>query len=128
MKSQVDLVKGWLRKAQSDLMVSSLCLNQGQALDAACFHAQQAAEKCLKAYLSGHNVTFPFTHNLEKLVELCVLNDSSFLSIKSIAQSLTPYAVELRYDDDFWPSQQAARQALDDARLVQQFVLARIPP
>src|SRR5438067_13923662 len=99
MKTQADLVKGWLRKAESDLTASGLCLSQNQALDTACFHAQQAAEKSLKAYLAAHNINFPFTHNLEKLAELCALNDPSFSSVKSLAQGLTPYAVELRYDD-----------------------------
>jgi HEPN domain-containing protein len=128
MKTQADLVKGWLRKAESDLTASSLCLAQGQALDTACFHAQQAAEKCLKAYLVAQNIAFPFTHNLEKLTELCMLNDASFSSVKSLAQNLTPFAVELRYDAEFWPSPEIAQQALDDALAIKQFVLDRTPP
>lgn len=128
MKTQADLVKGWLRKAESDLTASNLCIAQGQALDTACFHAQQAVEKCLKAYLVAYNINFPFTHNLEKLIELCMLNDPSFSGVKNMAQSLTPFAVELRYDDEFWPSSGTARQALDDALAIKQFVLGRIPP
>ena len=70
MKTQADLVKGWLRKADSDLTSASLCVEREQALDTACFHAQQAAEKWLKAYLTAYGVALPFVHNLEKLIEL----------------------------------------------------------
>lgn len=45
--------------------------------DAACFHAPQAAEKYLKAFLLHHGTKFPFTHNLKRLVELCEGIDAS---------------------------------------------------
>jgi HEPN domain-containing protein len=35
------------------------------------FHAQQAVEKSLKAVLAVKGVDFPFTHDIEGLVELC---------------------------------------------------------
>ena len=127
MKTQADLVKGWLRKAESDITAAQLCITEGTALDAACFHAQQAAEKCLKAYLIAHGISFPYTHNLEKLVELCISNDPSFSSLKGSAGSLTPYAVELRYDDDFWPLVTDAHQALEAALAIRDHVLERLP-
>ena len=33
MKSKDDLVRGWLRKAQSDLATTGFCLSAGDALD-----------------------------------------------------------------------------------------------
>ncbi len=127
MKSKDDLVRGWLRKARSDLATAGFCLSAGDALDVACFHTQQAAEKCIKAYLTAHEVDFPFIHNLEKLIELCAKLDPSFTTIKRLGQELTPYAVELRYDDEFWPSRETAREALDAATTLRDFVLARLP-
>ncbi len=127
MKSKVDLVRGRLRKAESDLASARLCLSAGEAFDTVCFHAQQAAEKCIKAYLTAHEIDFPFIHNLEKLIELCARVDPSFMNIKTLSQELTPYAVELRYDDEFWPSSDAARQALDAATTIRGFVLDRLP-
>ncbi|HET8626697.1 MAG TPA: HEPN domain-containing protein [Thermomicrobiales bacterium] len=59
MSERRDLVHGWLRKAISDLAAIELALGAGTALDAACFHAQQAAEKALKAYLIAYNTIFP---------------------------------------------------------------------
>jgi HEPN domain-containing protein len=127
MKSKVDLVRARLRKAESDLASAELCLSAGKAFDTACFHAQQAAEKCIKAYLTAHEIDFPFIHNLEKLIELCARRDQSFMTIKTMGQELTPYAVELRYDDEFWPPDEVAREALDSARAIRDFVLDRLP-
>ena len=127
MKTKADLVRGWLLKAESDLANVRMCLAAEQALDTACFHAQQAAEKFIKAYLTAHDIDFPFVHNLEKLVELCAQGDPSFLSMKTVSQELTPYAVELRYDDEFWPSAETVQQALDAALAIKEFVMDRLP-
>ena len=127
MKDRRDLVRGWLRKADSDLVAATLALDAEAALDTSCFHAQQAAEKLLKAYLLAFGVDFPFTHNLTRLLALCQVRDAAFSSLVPLAQLLTPYAVELRYDDDFWPLLADARQAHDAAVTIKQFVLQRLP-
>lgn len=126
MKTKADAVKGWLRKADSDLANVKACLQMNQALDTACFHAQQAAEKYLKAYLMAMEIEFPFIHNLEKLVELCAQRDQSFLQIKEISQSLTPYAVSLRYDEEFWPDRRTVEEALNMTESIREFVLPRL--
>lgn len=127
MKTLADLVRGWLKKAESDLAAADLCLEAGRALDAACFHAQQAAEKFLKAYLLAQGADFPLTHNLEKLMELAARYDPDFARIKPLGLELTPYAVELRYDSEFWPTEAAAGRALDAALAIREFVLERLP-
>jgi len=126
-KTVADLVRGWLLKAESDLTNAELCLDAGKALDTVCFHSQQAAEKFIKACLIAHGIAFPFIHNLEKLIELGAKHDPDFISIKSLGQELTPYAVELRYDDEFWPAAATASQALDAALTIKQFVMGRLP-
>ncbi|MGI8856379.1 MAG: HEPN domain-containing protein [Thermomicrobiales bacterium] len=126
MKDQTDLVRGWLRKARSDFTAIE-ALIAANTLDAACFHAQQAAEKYLKAYLAHANSPFPSTHNLVKLVELCLLLDGSFATMIHVVTPLVPYAVELRYDAEFWPDEQTAREARVSALAIEQFVLARLP-
>lgn len=69
MKDRVELTRSWLRKARSDMAAVEVLIGAG-SFDAACFHAQQAAEKSLKALLIHFGIAFPFTHNLSKLVEL----------------------------------------------------------
>jgi HEPN domain-containing protein len=126
MKKKSDLVRSWLRKAGSDITAADATLRAG-ALDAACFHAQQAAEKYLKAFLNNAGVRFPFTHNLTKLVEICAGVDSSFATIAPTVEPLTPYAVELRYDEEFWPDKETAEAARTSALTVKNFVLSRLP-
>jgi HEPN domain-containing protein len=127
MKDKADLIKGWLRKANSDMVALSASLEAG-AFDVACFHAQQASEKYLKAFLIHAGVAFPFTHNLAKLVDLCGGVDPSFRLLVSIVEPLTPYAVELRYDHEFWPGREVAENARDSALIVRKFVTDRLPP
>ena len=126
MKEKADLARGWLKKARSDEVAMDASLDAG-ALDAACFHAQQTAEKYLKAFLIHADVEFPFTHNLAKLVELCTEVAPSFRSLISVVEPLTPYAVEMRYDDEFWPSVEVAREARRLARTVKESVLSQLP-
>jgi len=127
MKEKADLVRGWLRKAESDSVALDASLRAG-ALDAACFHAQQVAEKYLKAFLTQAGISFPFTHNLAKLVELCVGSDPAFRSLLRVVEPLTPYAAELRYDQEFWPSLDVAEAARSSASLVRELVLKKLPP
>ncbi len=127
MKSRTDLVKNWLAKAESDLAGAELCLAAGRALDTACFHAQQASEKILKAFLIAHDVDYPHMHDLTKLVDLCGKQDAAFVSLKDAAAQLTPFAVELRYDTEFWPTADMARQAVEMAGAIRSFVLDRLP-
>lgn len=127
MKKKADIIQGWVRKAESDLRALKGSI-EADSLDAACFHAQQAAEKFLKAFLSHVGEKFPFTHNLSKLVHLCIKNDPSFSELLTTVESLTPFAVELRYDDEFWPSLTVAEEALQSALKVKNLVLKKLPP
>jgi HEPN domain-containing protein len=126
MKQRADVVRGWLRKASSGAAAVESLLKGGN-LDATCFHAQQAAEKYLKAFLTYHAREFPFTHNLAELVELCTTVDTSFRSLASDLAPLTPYAAELRYDDAFAPSREVAQQARNSALRARDFVVSRLP-
>lgn len=84
-------------------------------------------EKCLKAFLAHRSVAFPYTHNLTKLIEIAAGIDEAFRSLLPTVAPLTPYAVELRYDDSFWPSRQVAEEARSSAMAVFRVVLDRLP-
>ena len=126
MKERDDLVRGMVRKAESDLTALDASLSAG-AHDAACFHAQQAAERYLKAYLTSAGADSPHTHNLARLVLACATRNEAFGELMSAAQILTPYAVELRYDTEFWPdldtADEARRLAHDVRALVHEHLL-----
>jgi len=57
----------WLQLADEDLAMARLALDQG-IYRQTCFHAQQAAEKALKALLLVRRGTYPRTHSLEDLL------------------------------------------------------------
>lgn len=126
MKDKSDLVRGLLRKSRSDAKVMRASKDVG-ALDAACFHAQQAVEKALKAYLAHHGISFPYTHNLAKLVELAGQVDERFSGLVSVVEPLTPYAVEARYDEDFWPTRDDVDRALVSADSATDFIIECLP-
>ena len=95
--------------------------------DTACFHAQQVAEKYLKGLMAFMEQLIPRTHNLEELQQLCItLVPALQLTDVDLAE-LTPYAVQLRYDFEFWPDQETAEQALNIAERVRVAVLAVVP-
>ncbi len=62
-----------------------------------CFHAQQAAEKALKAIYLDRGWTFPYIHDLEKL--LAGLRENGLEAPQAVGQAvvLTSYAFEARY-------------------------------
>lgn len=122
MKNNRDLAEDWLKKAESDFANAELCISNNTALDTACFHCEQAAEKSLKAWLIAHDTPFPKIHKLEQLLELCLPMEPRFSELLADAKSLTRYAVELRYSPKFWPSIDEARTALEQARRIHQFV------
>ena len=60
MKSKIDLLKAWIKKAENDLIAAKILFKTKPEppLDIICFHAQQCAEKYIKAYLVYHNIEF----------------------------------------------------------------------
>ena len=59
MKGPLDRARELLDLAQEDLIAGSAILATGQAMRAACFHAQQAAEKSIMGLLSARDLTYP---------------------------------------------------------------------
>lgn len=93
--------RDWLRHAASDLRFARLGLMDMDVLrNQVAFHAQQAAEKSLKAVLVDRALRFPNTHDLEALVEIVQLAGLS-LPVAIQIESLTPFAVETRYPGVF---------------------------
>jgi len=63
------------------------------------FHAQQAVEKALKAWLSFLGLAYPRIHHLKNLFDLVEEQDpAGALNFRAL-QRLTPFAVQFRYDD-----------------------------
>ena len=110
------LTDEWVRKAEGDYATAGreLRVRNSPNYDAVCFHAQQTAEKYLKAFLQEHKVLFPKTHSLIELLELCLSEDPGFASERNRLITLDRYAVRYRY-----PGETADK---DEARLAFQTV------
>ncbi len=128
MKDRPALAQGLIRKGDSDLADARRTLASEGPYDTACFHAQQAAEKYLKAYLSWCEQAIPRTHDLEELQRLCVAMEPMPELAALDLTELTAYAVELRYDAEFWPPQPTAREAVALVEKVRTLILERLPP
>lgn len=71
----------WLRFAKDDLASARLHLATALILpNQACYHAQQAAEKALKATLMVRGVGFPKSHDLVALAALLPPADRGVIS------------------------------------------------
>ncbi len=120
--------RGWFRKAESDLTAARRVLEGDGPYDTACFHAQQAAERFLKGFLAFKARPVPRVHNIEDLQHLCCEADPGLNFALLAGTQLTPYAVELRYEFDFWPERETAAEAIVTAEALRAVVLERVAP
>ncbi len=123
-------VEKWLAKALNDLRAAEQLLKAPApriVAEAVCFHAQQAVEKLIKAFLTFHEIPFGKTHHLEYLINLASKVEPSFLDLMEDVSKLTPYAVEVRYPDDFYtPTLEEAEEAYKIALSVRDFVRKKL--
>jgi len=87
----------------------------------ACFHAEQCAEKYLKAVLVLHGKAFPKTHDLLALSNLCAQAGVIVPVDADELDRLSAYAVQVRYPGE-GPRLEEARHAMEVAKAVRRFV------
>lgn len=92
----------WLHRARSDLNLARLSRPEGVLLEDLCFHAQQAAEKALKAVLVANSVAVPNIHSIRRLIDLLPAKLDTLGEVQDAA-GLTDYDVSSRYPGDFEP-------------------------
>lgn len=115
MKSPREHALTLLKKAANDLVAARATLATGEALDTVCFHAQQAVEKSLKAILALWDLEYPWRHDLAELLELVKPLVPGIVAFEEQIIVLTPFAVEICYSEEFWPSIAEATEALQTA-------------
>ena len=86
----------WLHQARKDLDDASFNA-QGSRFNVACFLAQQAAEKALKAYLYAQGEELVWGHSASDLCKRCAVHCSEFEEICSSAAVLDKYHIPTRY-------------------------------
>jgi HEPN domain-containing protein len=121
--------RSWFLKGSRDLEAGAFGLTAPSPFtEDAVFHAQQAAEKALKAFLVWHGVPFRKTHSLEELGAQCEAVDGDLKPVIDKAVPLTKYAWAFRYPGEpEAPPHEEAQAMLALAREVFEAVLARLP-
>lgn len=72
MAPELEEVRAWILRADHDRLAAKLGLQQSPPLsDIAAFHAQQAVEKLLEAFLVFKGVQFKKVHDLAQLTDDC---------------------------------------------------------
>lgn len=118
------ITQEWVDKAEGDWAVTGreLRARRSPNYDAACFHAQQCAEKYLKGRLQEDSLAFPKTHNLPVLLTLALPVEPSGNVLRAALPKLDDDNVEFRYPGrnavaaDAQDAQQFCRTVRDAAR------------
>ncbi|MCG3197769.1 MAG: HEPN domain-containing protein [Candidatus Omnitrophica bacterium] len=118
----------WMKKAGNDLRTASAALAlEDPPTDTACFHCQQCAEKCLKAFLTHQGRHVERTHDLPRLLKECSDFDVDFDNFHEAAHQMNSYAVAIRYpDEEMTIGFGEAEEAFKTARDLFSFVKARL--
>ena len=114
--------RAWIIYADEDYTLArSALLRKKPLTHGACFHAQQCAEKYLKAVLISKDRAFPKTHDLVALTDLCIQSGVIVPIDADALDSLSEYAVRVRYPG-VEPTLGEAQEAMETAKLVRQYV------
>jgi len=105
--------RAWLVKAEHDLLnIENNLAAAHIPWDTVCYHAQQAAEKVLKAFLVHHGQQPPRTHDLVALLTRCSEINPSLAGLEEDCRDLTFFAVSARYPDDLYEPDEADGRAM----------------
>jgi HEPN domain-containing protein len=126
--SSPDDPRTWAAKAESDLLnIRNNLSAERVPWDTICFHAQQAAEKMLKAFVVSRGQAVSRTHDLVALLAEAVGAGGPLEALEADCRLLTPYAVMFRYPAiESEPSEPEARQAVAAAERIYQGVQAAL--
>jgi HEPN domain-containing protein len=122
------VVHEWVTKAESDLRAAAYLLEprEDRPTDAVCFHAQQCAEKYIKALLVLRAIDFPKTHDIGKLTALLPAALRPHLTPEE-QRRLAGYAAAARYPGSSEIASAEARRAVALARRVRRNIRRALP-
>jgi len=121
------ITKEWIAKAEGDWAsaLREVRARKKPNYDSACFHAQQCAEKYLKARLQEASTPFGKTHDLVKLLDQIMPIDPACGMLRTDLTVLTDYAVDYRYPGKT-ATKPEARDAIKRCRLVRAVIRQKL--
>jgi len=112
----------WLNKADEDYTVA---LRESKAdpvfYNIVTYHAQQASEKMLKAYLQELDIKFMKTHSLLKLLESVKAADAFLISFQKDFAFIDDLTPDVRYPGP-GVSEADAKRALEITRKLKEYI------
>ena len=119
--------QAWVARAEEDYIVARTVLRRKKPLTySGCFHAQQCAEKYLKAILVAKNQNFSKTHDLLLLISLCEQAGVIIPIDPRRLNTLSDYSIRVRYPGED-PTPTEAKEAVDISQEVRRFVKKILP-
>jgi HEPN domain-containing protein len=123
----MDRYREWLRFSRDDLETAEYLLGfEPRKLEIICYHAQQSAEKALKAVLSFFHKDIPRSHVFKVLLEAVSKPDYDFSILTRPLAMLQPYAVSVRYPYQLNLQEGDEEQAIEAAKVVYDYCSAII--
>ncbi|MFA6924343.1 MAG: HEPN domain-containing protein [Bacteroidales bacterium] len=119
----------WISKAEEDLTTCRALMDiEYPPFSVICYHAQQMAEKYIKAYLTFKEIEFKKTHDIILLLdEYCISDDDEFNNIRDDAFILSDYSINTRYPGDYFPlNRNDADEAIDASCKIKNFIISKI--
>jgi HEPN domain-containing protein len=109
----------WLQFAEGDAVLARGGLTRRKLFRPrqVCFHAQQAAEKAIKALLISEQINFQFSHDLERLAQLLPSSRVLTTARPDLAW-LGQWATSTRYPGTVEPSWADAIRAVPIAEIL----------
>ncbi len=119
-------LKSLLKSAEEDLEVSKKLFKDGY-FRYSSFFAQQSVEKYLKAFLLFKKNDYPFVHSIAKLINDAIKLDKDFNYLFEIeANKLSRYYITSRYPPLIVVSEEEAKEAVEIAERVREFILRKL--
>ncbi len=128
MKEPLDLSRGLMNKAANDLRAAEIGTKNDAPLDTVAFHLQQSVEKVIKAFLNWKQVQYPKTHALSALLDRAVPLQPDLEAFRQRLLAMGSYAVEMRYDDELYPTNEEIDEGLQTARAFREKIESLLPP
>jgi HEPN domain-containing protein len=128
MKEDSSDFRTWARRAEMDWKAIPLLSQAAEPQwENAAFHAQQCAEKYLKAFLISKNWQIKKIHDLTELLADCVEHDGKLGALAPDCALLTPFVMSGRYPGPRSWTTSECETAFAAAGRIRTEILKRLP-
>ena len=98
-----EIAREWIDKAEEDYGFACAGMECTEYFAQICFHFQQAAEKCLKAFIIAKALNFRPVHNLLELLKTCGQAAPDIDELEEACRFLNAFYIDTRYPVR-WPA------------------------